>query len=70
MGTAEKIYELVKTLPEEQTIEILDFVEFLRQKQKVATKPLDFRQAAGLGKEIWQAVDVEAYLKQERSSWD
>lgn len=23
----------------------------------------------GLGKELWQSVDVDAYLKQERDSW-
>ena len=24
----------------------------------------------GLGKEVWQGVDVEEYLRQERSSWN
>jgi len=31
---------------------------------------LDFRKAAGLGKEIWQKTDVAAYLKQEREEWE
>jgi len=30
---------------------------------------LDFRKAAGLGKEIWQDVDVDTYLRQERDEW-
>jgi prevent-host-death family protein len=30
---------------------------------------LDFRKAAGLGKEIWKDVDVDKYLRQERASW-
>ena len=30
---------------------------------------LDFRKAAGLGKEIWRAIDVDAYLRQERDEW-
>ena len=30
---------------------------------------LDFRKAAGLGKEVWQMIDVEAYLRQERNEW-
>jgi len=30
---------------------------------------LDFRKAAGLGKEIWQAIDVDAYLRRERDEW-
>ena len=24
----------------------------------------------GLGREVWQGVDVEVYLRRERSSWD
>ena len=27
---------------------------------------LDFRKAAGLGKEVWKGVDVDAYLRKER----
>jgi prevent-host-death family protein len=30
---------------------------------------LDFRKAAGLGKEIWKEIDVDAYLGQERDQW-
>ncbi len=30
---------------------------------------LDFRKAAGLGKEIWKDVDVDAYIRQERDEW-
>jgi prevent-host-death family protein len=30
---------------------------------------LDFRKAAGLGKEIWQDIDVDTYLRQERDEW-
>ena len=30
---------------------------------------LDFRKAAGLGKEIWKDVDVDAYLRKERGEW-
>lgn len=95
MGTPEKIYELVKALPENQAAEVLDFVEFLQQKAQLqaasqsrlpipegtltglrgiakptADDSLDFRQTAGLGQEIWQSVDVEQYMQQERAAWD
>ena len=30
---------------------------------------LDFRKAAGLGKEVWKGVDVDAYLRKERLEW-
>jgi Protein of unknown function (DUF2281) len=35
MGTPEKIYELVKMLPENQAAEILDFAEFLLHRSKL-----------------------------------
>lgn len=31
---------------------------------------LDFRKAAGLGQEIWQKVDSDRYLGEERQEWD
>jgi Protein of unknown function (DUF2281) len=76
MNAAEKLYELARALPEDRVVELLDFAEYLLQKrsrQEVAPaidKPLDFRQAAGLGQEIWQGVDVEQYIQQERMEWD
>ncbi len=37
MNTAERIYELLKALPEAQASEVLDFVKFLQHKsQQVA----------------------------------
>jgi prevent-host-death family protein len=30
---------------------------------------LDFRKAAGLGKEIWKDIDVDTYLRRERDEW-
>jgi len=80
MGTPERIYELVKALPENQAAEILDFAEFLLHKAKLQAEQstarvmehqlLDFRQAAGLGQEVWQGVNVEQYIQQERAAWD
>lgn len=31
---------------------------------------LDLRSARGLGQEIWQDVDVAAYIAEERAQWD
>jgi hypothetical protein len=50
--------------------EILDFAKFLQSKTELVDKPLDFRNAAGLGKEIWRSIDVDTYIQQERSSWE
>lgn len=40
MSTAEQIYKLVKTMPEDQVIEVLGFAEFLQQKTRAqSTQP-------------------------------
>lgn len=33
-------------------------------------KPRSLLELEGLGKEVWQGVDVDEYLRRERSSWD
>jgi len=33
-------------------------------------QPRSLMELEGLGREVWQGVDVEEYLRQERSSWD
>jgi prevent-host-death family protein len=30
---------------------------------------LDFRKAAGLGKGVWEGIDVDDYVRRERDSW-
>ncbi len=30
---------------------------------------LDLRDIAGVGQEIWRSIDVDHYIKQERSEW-
>jgi hypothetical protein len=41
MTIAEQIYELVKSLPQEQASEILTFAEFIRAKHLNANQPID-----------------------------
>ncbi len=38
-------------------------------KKIEAKKPLSLRNLKGLGKEIWQTIDVDEYIKKERESW-
>ena len=40
MTTAEKIYQVVKKLPEPMLHEVLDFAEFLKQKNKSKSLPV------------------------------
>jgi len=37
--------------------------------KKVEAKPISLKNLKGLGKEIWQDIDIEEYIKKERDSW-
>jgi hypothetical protein len=42
----------------------------LRMQQKVAAnEPVDLLELAGVGAEVWIGMDTDAYLNEERDSW-
>lgn len=41
----------------------------IENKARRSQGKLDFRKAAGIGKEIWKDTDVDAYLRRERNEW-
>jgi hypothetical protein len=43
--------------------------ERLYQKADPTQSTWDILQSAGLGAEIWQPIDVDAYIQEERASW-
>jgi len=50
----------------------LRLVSELLQKMRttvVEDKPVDLLTLAGVGAEVWTKVDTDAYLDQERDSW-
>jgi hypothetical protein len=53
MSTAESIYELVKTLPEEEASLVLEFVEFMSQRPQSKAKTLTASNVGG-----FQAVSI------------
>jgi hypothetical protein len=44
--------------------------ERVRQQVDPTQSTLDILESAGLGAEIWQPIDVDAYIREERASWE
>ncbi len=57
MTHAELVYEHLKRLPESVAAEVLDFVQFLEQKQAGTTQPRHPGSARG---QVWMADDFDA----------
>jgi len=55
--------------PDEQLQLLADIAVMLRQ-QVTAEPQHSIMELKGLGKEMWQDVDVEKYIDEERNSWD
>ena len=56
-----------------QVGEQLRLLEALAQvlRERLTTQPQhSIMELQGLGKEIWQDIEVEAYIEEERASWD
>jgi hypothetical protein len=41
-----------------------------RMSGELSQQPRSLLELEGLGQELWQSVDVEEYLRRERSSWN
>ena len=66
----DEILGLIQLLtPDEQLQLLADIAAMLRQRVTVEPKH-SIMELEGLGKEIWQDVDVEKYIEEERNSWD
>jgi hypothetical protein len=75
MTTAEQIYERVKILPERTAREVLDFVDFLAQKeqgQDAETRSERFGRLDRLrsARGIWTNREDVPDIRQLRSEWD
>ncbi len=61
MTLSELVYEQIKTLPETQAKEVLDFIRFLKEKrERVEWEDLMSAQTAGL-KAIWDNPEDEVW---------
>ena len=75
MNTAERIYEHVKALPESTAREILDFIEFIEAKRKLAETGQAFSHNERLNKMrvargLWAQRDDLPDLPKLRGEWD
>lgn len=65
----EALSRVLLLTPDEQLQLLAEVAAMLRQ-QITAEPQHSIMELEGLGKEIWQDVDVEKYIDEERNSWD
>ena len=65
----EVLSQIENLTPEEQLQLLEDLAAIIRHQSKTQPKH-SIMELRGLGKEIWQRIDVEKYIEEERNSWD
>ncbi len=72
MSTYHEVRRLAENLtPEEQMRLIEDLSKLIRQRVTLTPKPKrSILELEGLGKEIWNGIDAQEYVNQERNSWN
>lgn len=72
MSTYHEVRRLAESLtPGEQMQLIEELFGLIRQRVTLTPKPKrSILELRGLGKEIWNGIDAQEYVNQERDSWN
>lgn len=60
----------IRALKLSDQLRLLEEMEILIHKNTAKAKPRSILELRGKGKELWKAVNVKAYIDEERSSWN
>jgi hypothetical protein len=72
MSYYQEVLEQAKNLTLEEQLKLVEDLSILiRQRVTMTPKPMrSILELRGLGKEIWQGIDAQEYINQERDSWN
>lgn len=65
-----EIIPLVEKLSPEDKLQLIEHIAHELQHKSQAPPRLSWKDARGLGKEIWEGVDVDKYIDELRNEWD
>ncbi len=69
--TLDQILSLSERLSPADQLRLISLLsERLRSEMGQGDEPVDMLSLSGLGAELWQEIDIVAYLEQERASWE
>lgn len=65
-----KALEIASSLSPAERLNLIQELTAIVAKNSQSTKRHSILELRGLGKEIWQGIDTQKYIDDERSSWD
>ena len=70
MTTYQELRRQVEDLTPDEQLRLLEEIASLVRRRVSPRPKRSILELEGLGKEIWQGIDAQAYVNQERSSWN
>jgi hypothetical protein len=70
MATYQDIRRQVETLTPDEQLRLLAELATLVRRRMIDQPKRSIMELEGLGKEIWQGLDAQEYINQERASWN
>ena len=68
--TYQEVLSQVERLSPDDQLRLVEQLAGKLRRQMGASKVRKITELKGLGKDIWQEIDVEQYIDQERDSWN
>lgn len=66
----DEVRRTVESMPPSEQLRLVAELAERLSKRMAASQSHSLLELRGLGKELWNGVDPEEYLRKERSSWD
>jgi uncharacterized protein YqhQ len=71
MSTYHEVRRLAESLSPDEQMRLIELSGLIRQRVTLTRKPKrSILELRGLGKEIWNGIDAQEYVNQERDSWN
>ena len=70
MTTYQDIRNQVETLTPDEQFRLLEDLAVLVRRRMAPTPKRSIMELEGLGKDLWQGIDAQEYVNQERDSWN
>ena len=70
MSTYDQVLKMTKRLNLPEQLQLLETLSRMVRDQVTEARPHSIMELEGLGAEIWQDIDAQAYVDQERASWE
>lgn len=70
MTTYQDIRHQIENLTPDEQLHLLEELAAMVRRRMTSKPRRNIMELEGLGKEIWQGIDAQAYVDQERASWN